>query len=155
MTEEDKTLDLDTELETIEKSIEEDKNNKNDNRFRTLAEKLKSTSQERDTERLAKQSLEKEVGFYKGFGAVATKYPDAASFQDKIREKVNAGYELEDATIAILHKEGKFNTPAAKVVEKESPAGGSAVNQLPQGQKTIADMSKEEKRAALKEMLGE
>lgn len=151
----EKELDLDTELQEIEKSVEKEKEDKDNNRFRTLAEKVKATAAERDAERLAKQALEKEVGFYKGFGAVASKYPEATSFQDKIREKVNAGYELEDATISILHKEGKMGTQAAPAPEIESPAGGSATNQLPQGPKTIAEMTLAEKRAALKEALGE
>ncbi len=111
-----------------------------------LAEEEKTKLQaERD-------NLAKESAFYKGFNQVSTKYPGANEYQDKILEKVNAGYDVEDATISILAKEGKYTPPVA-TVERESPAGGSAATAIPgSGQKTLDEMTRDEKRAALMEL---
>ena len=82
---------------------------------------------------------------------LSAKYKDAIEYQDKILEKVRSGYEVEDATISILAKEGKYN-PTQPEEEKESAAGGSASTSLKGGGKTFEEMTKEEKRAALAEM---
>lgn len=140
---------IDTDLQEESQQV-----NKIEQRIKNLSEKVKLTSEERDELARAKQSLEqekqalsKEVEFFKNFNPLVTKYQEAANYQDKIREKVIAGYDVEDATISILAKEGKLTgfTPKA-----ESPAGGSAPNAITGGvEKTISEMSREEMRAAL------
>lgn len=150
MADEEFDLDLDNEQENI---------NRVEKRIKSLSEKVKLTSEERDemkglNESLTteKQTLSKERDFYKGFNQVSTKYPGANEYQDKILEKVNAGYDVEDATISILAKEGKYN-PAQANVENERVAGGSAATAM-QGNdsKTPQEMSQDERRAALLEM---
>lgn len=62
------------------------------------------------------------------FNTIATKYPFAREFGDKIREKVDKGYSVEDATIAVLGKESKLKT-ADEIREEENKGkglGGSA-----------------------------
>ena len=145
--------ELDLELDS-----EEEKINKVEKRIKSLSEKVKLTSEERDeknrllTERdgqLANASKERD--FYKGFNQISTKYPGANEYQDKILEKVNAGYDVEDATISILAKEGKY-TPAQPKVEDDKAAGGSASTAMKgNDSKTPEQMSQDERRAALEE----
>jgi len=148
-------LDLDTEIETeIETEV-----NKTEKRIKDLSEKVKLTAEERDeqikllTERdvqLAKAN--KEIDFFKNFSPMTSKYQAAGEFQDKIKEKVMAGYEVEDATVAILAKEGKLTVPTVSPPPKENPAGGSASNTISAGgEKPLAEMTRDEKRAALVE----
>ena len=121
-----------------------------DNRFKDLSDKVKSTSEERDKLATEKAEAEKERDFFKGFSNQVAKYPAAAELQDKILEKVKAGYEVEDATVAILNREGKLTPqPQAK---PGSPAGGSATNTMKGGgEKPLGEMTRDEKRAQLVE----
>src|SRR3990167_6378974 len=131
--------ELDLDLDSTE---EQEKINKVEKRIKDLSEKVRLTSTERDDFAKAKEQAEveksaalKDVDFYKNFSTVSSKYTGSAEYQDKIKEKVMAGYDLEDATISILAKEGKF-TPQVAPLEKESPAGGSAPTTLKSGEKT-------------------
>ena len=143
--------DLDLEL-----NDEQDNINRVEKRIKSLSEKVKLTSEERDekdkllTERdgqLANASKERD--FYKDFNKISTKYPGASEYQDKILEKVNQGYDAEDATISILAKEGKY-TPTQPIVETERAAGGSATTTIKgNDSKTPQEMSQDERRAAL------
>lgn len=145
-------LDLTTELEP---------DKRNDKRYKDLADKVKTTAEERDqiAEEKAKaeaeaQAAKKEAEFYKGFNTVASKYEGANEYQDKILEKVNAGYDIEDATVAVLNKEGKFNPERSEPsVSPQSPAGGSATTTMTSGdEKPINEMSRDEKREALEQI---
>lgn len=145
-------LDLDTPTE------EQEKINKTEKRIKDLSEKVKITATERDDLVKAKDQIEaekqaalKDVDFYKNFSAVSSKYTGATEYQDKIREKVNAGYDLEDATISILAKEGKY-TPQIVQAPKQSPAGGSATTNIKAGsEKQIGEMTQDERRTQLVE----
>ena len=126
------------------------------NRFEQLSEKVITTSKERDealakaqAEAEAKAKLQKERDFYKDFSANASKYPQASEYQDKILEKVNAGYSTEDAMVAVLAKEGKLTqeAPRQPIIQAE---GGSAVTSMP-GDKGLDQMTAAEKYEALKE----
>src|SRR3990167_965157 len=147
------------EEDELDLELEEDKQdsiNKVEKRIKSLSEKVKLTSEERDELKglndsltAEKHTLSKERDFYKGFNQVSTKYPGASEYQDKILEKVNAGYDVEDATISILAKEGKFN-PTQPKAEEEKVAGGSASIAMKGGEdKTPEKMSQDERRAAL------
>ncbi len=123
---------------------------KNNNRFKDLADKVKTTAEERDAANAAKEAAEKELNFYKDFSKISSKpeFQAAPEFQEKIKEKVLAGNNLEDATFAVLGKAGKLGNAAP--VQRESPAGGSATTTMNQGgEKTIAEMTRAEKREAL------
>ncbi len=145
----------DLELELDENNNEEIINRK-DNRIKSLSDKVKLTSEERDTlakekEEFAKAKAdaEKERDFFKGFNQVSSKYPNASEYQDKIWEKVKGGYDIEDAAVAILNKEGKF-TPAPPIQEKFTAAGGSASTAMKGGEsKAPNEMSHAEVKAAL------
>ena len=143
--------EIDLELE------EQNEPNKTEQRIKDLSGKVRTYATERDEALTAKQTAEaeraeaqKDVEFYKGFSTVASKYQGAAEYQEQIREKVRGGYELEDAAISILAREGKYNAPATPQAAPDSPAGGSAANRMPNmADKPISEMSREEKRAAL------
>lgn len=129
--------------------VPEEKIPRADNRFKDLSEKVKTTAEERDAKAAEAEAAKKEVEFYKGFSKVATKYEGASDYQDKILEKVNSGYDLEDATISVLAKAGKFQAP---VTQRSSPAGGSASTAIQAGDdKPVGEMSRQEKRAKLLE----
>lgn len=151
MNEEELNLDdLDSIQENAEKKL------KVKNRFEQLSEKVILTSKEKE-EALAKANqaeearlkAERERDFYKDFSTNIAKYPNAAEYQDKIREKVQNGYQTEDAIISVLAKEGKLTTPPPPTPEI-TVEGGSAPT-ITEGAKSLADMTPEEKLAALAE----
>ena len=126
------------------------------NRFQQLSDNVKLQAQEKEkaqaeakanAERVA--ILEKETSFLKTFSQLSSKHPEAANYQEQILERVNKGMDAEEATIAVLYKEGKLNQapPAKPQVE-----GGSSMTQMPEGDKLPSDMNLTEKRAALEEM---
>ena len=103
----------------------------------------------RATAEAATAAATKERDFYASFTQSTAKYPGASEYTDKIKEKVLAGYTVEDATVSVLNSEGKLAV-TAPTVEVAPAAGGSAVNHLPDGgQKTLNEMTRDEKRAAL------
>lgn len=135
--------------------------NREKSRNKGLSEKVIQTAKERDeaTALATKEAAEKatalkDVEFYKNFSTVASKYQGANEYQDQIREKVALGLDVEDATMLVLTKEGKY-TPAPVAVEaprRESPAGGSAVNAIKSGgEKSASEMTQAERRTQLME----
>ena len=143
------------DLEQLDKEIEGE--NRVEKRIKDLSEKVRLAAEERDVgkRKLEEEStrasgLQKEVEFLNSFGDQLSKHPDASPFRDKIKEKVLKGYSIEDATISTLASEGKLSP---KEVQMDNVAGGSAaVNQPITGvQKTVSEMSRDEKRAKLLE----
>ena len=138
----------DLPIENEEVVPEEEKPTRSDNRFKDLADKVKTTAEERDQATAKATALEKELEFHKGFSKITSKFSGASDYEDKIKEKVLAGADPEEATVAILYKAGKLdmgNAPAPR----NSPAGGSAATTMTSGEKELKDMSREEKREAL------
>lgn len=149
---EDEKLDLELDTQEEKEKLEVK------NRFQKLSEKVKLTAQEKEAaEAKAKEeaeratSLEKERDFYKEFASNSSKYPQAGEYQDKIWEKVKSGYSTEDAIVSTLAKEGKFDSSfQAPVID--NVAGGSSANQIvDKADKTLEEMSLEEKRNQLLE----
>ena len=142
----------------LEDSESVERQNKVEKRIKDLSEKVKLTAEERDEqkrllgERDTKISgLEKERDFLNSFGDAMAKYPDAVSHKEKIKDKVLKGYSMEDAITSTLISEGKY-TSEKKEVPLENPAGGSAITQpTTGGEKTIREMTRDEKRAKLVE----
>ena len=66
-----------------------------------------------------------------------------------------SGYTVEDATVAVLAKEGKLTGMPTPQPPVENPAGGSAITNLGGGEKSLNEMSRDEKRAALVDALGD
>lgn len=100
------------------------------------------------------QVAEKERDFHASFSDSISRYPNANEHKDAIKEKVMSGYTVEDATVSVLAKEGKLGAVQAPPPPRQSPAGGSASNQIQSGGgKTIAEMTREEKRAAVLEAM--
>lgn len=151
---ENEELNLD-ELETSAESSA-DNNLKIKNRIQQLSEKTKIAHQEKEAAEKAKaeaetkaQSFEKQTEFYKNFSQLSTKYPEAINYQDQILERVNKGYDQEEATIAVLGKEGKFGIqPASQTPPR--PEGGSAITNVSDEGKT--ELNIDEKLIALREM---
>lgn len=146
--------DLNLDLDNLEVQAEEKLKVKN--RFEKLSEKVILTSKEKDdallkaqTEADARVKAEKERDFYKDFSANVSKYPSASEYQDKILEKVNAGYSTEDAMVAVLVKEGKFTSETIQP-DRLQVEGGSAPT-IVGGDKSLNDMTAAEKLAMLAE----
>lgn len=112
-----------------------------------LSDKVRTTSEELSTEKKAREAAEKKAAFSEGYAEVLTSNPAAKEFKADIEAKVMSGYTVEDATYAVLGKAGKLGQPQA--AEVQSPAGGSAPNVIPTGQKGIGEMTQAERRAQL------
>lgn len=111
------------------------------------AEKARADAAEKA--RIAEEAS-RERDFYKGFADVVSTTPAARDFQDDILTKVKSGYSMEDATFAVLGRAGKLGNSAPVV--SEAVAGGSAPTNPPdQTEKSVSEMSLEEKRALLME----
>lgn len=148
----DLELDLDTQ-ETTEEI------NRKDSRIKSLSDKVKTTSEERDTLAKAKAEAEakaelaqKDADFYKGFNTVSSKYEGSTEYQDKIREKVALGLDVEEATMLIMAKEGKYTPPVVPSV-RESAAGGSASTGITDSvEKPYKEMGRADLKSALQEL---
>ena len=147
----------DLDLEQLDTEIE--KENKVEKRIKDLSEKVRLAAEERDAvkakvveEANKSSNLQKEVEFLNSFGDQLAKHPEASSYKDKIKEKVLKGYSVEDATVSTLASEGKL-TASQKEVNIDNIAGGSAAVNQPTmgGQKTVTQMTRDEKRNALLE----
>ncbi len=137
-----------TNDDEVVEEIKEEKPTRPELRNRDLAEKVETTAKERDEANAKASAAEKEVEFYKGFSKL--KYEGKEDYQDKIKEKVLAGYDMEDAAISVLAKAGKLNAPQA---QRQSPAGGSASNSITSpDDKPVGEMTTAEKRAKLAEL---
>lgn len=144
----------DLNLDDLEKDI----NNKNavEERVRnTIAAKKEAEAKAEEAQKKASEALEKvaqmekETKFLNSFADSATKFPGIGEYKDKIKEKVLSGYTFDDAAVSILVSEGKYTPPEKP---KDIVAGGSASNQITNNaQKSVTEMSKDEKWAALKE----
>ena len=152
---------LDLDLDSLDQNIE--KKNKVEQRIKDLSTKVKLTSEERDELKVLnvaltteRDTITKERDFFASFTDTTAKFPGAAEYKDAIKEKVLAGYSVEDAAAAILAREGKLVAPTPEPVKPESPAGGSAITQ-PQvgGEKELGEMTQEEKREKLLESPGD
>lgn len=144
--------------EELDFDLDDEEINRTNKRINSLSNKVKEEAEARAREAEARKQAEaereaasKERDFYKGFNQIASKYQGAAEYQDKILEKVNSGYDIEDATISILAKEGKYQpqAPQEQPKENEIAAGGSASIGFTGNDKTLGEMTKDEKRAAL------
>ena len=150
MAEENEIQVEETQEDTGDVQLDDDQQNKVEKRIKDLSNKVKLTSKERDELASAKKGLEaerdaakKEVEFYSAFSNTTDKYPNAKEYKEKIKEKVLAGYSVEDAAVAVLAKEGKLTAPVV-----DNPAGGSATNPPMTGEaKPLNDMNLAEKRA--------
>lgn len=134
--------------EAREKKEAEDKAAADKKAAEEKAEADRKAKEEKDTkERLA--SLE----FDNKFKEVESKYPHAKDFKDKIRERVNAGMPVDEATIVVLGKEEKLQTreQIETAHAAEGSMGGSANFIPPPGQKKPEEMTQEELRKALVE----
>lgn len=157
MTDEFDNLDLDLDSENI---------NRTEQRIKSLSTKVRETASERDAakeEATKAESLrvtaERERDFYSGLTDVLPKYAAASEHKDEIKEKVLAGYSLEDATVSVLNAHGKL-TPQVEQVNapqqqaQPAAAGGSAPTNLPAGgssDKSIGEMTPEERKVAFQE----
>ncbi len=147
--------------EELELDLNEDNQEeitRKDSRIKSLSEKVKLTSEERDALAKAKEeaeakasSAQKDAEFYKGFNTVSAKFVGSSEYQDKIREKAALGLTIEEATTLVMTTEGKY-VPPTPVVERESAIGGSAVTNMKSGDdKTPEQMTQSERFAALRE----
>lgn len=138
-------------------------NDRQNNRNQILANKVKAEAEARAKAEADAAQAAKERDFFKSFNSLAAKHPGASEFQDQIFERVvNKGYDPEEATLAVLAKEGRLNAQPqpeaaapAPVIDRQpqaSPAGGSASTNVTQsGGRRAEDMTLDEQRAELVE----
>lgn len=69
-----------------------------------------------------------DLKFSNEFQVLESKYPLAKEHQDVIRQKVDAGYSVEDAVVSVLTKENKLKTADQITAENNKGAdlGGSS-----------------------------
>lgn len=142
--------------EELELELENEEINRSEKRFKDLSSKVRDASEERDAEKAradvaeaAKLAAENKVEFLNSFSDVSTKYQGASEFRNEIEEKVQKGYSVEDATVAVLNAQGKL-VPQVEEVPLVPAAGGSATVILPDGSiKGAGEMTQVERREAL------
>ena len=147
--------DLNLDLDTLEANAESKLQVKD--RFAKLTEKGLEAEKKAQAEAEARAqaearatTAEKERDFFKSFSQISSKHPGAAEYQDQILEKVNKGYDPEDAALAVLAKEGKLGGNPAPTPKPIIAEGGSAPTNLGDtGGKDVKDMTSDEKAAAL------
>lgn len=150
----DENLDLDLGGDETKELI-----SRKDKKINSLSEKLGLTEKEKadaaakaEAEAQARAEAEKERDFFKSFNTLSSKYQGAQDYQEKIWEKVKSGYDMEDAAISILAKEGKYTAPVAPV-EQAPAAGGSASTGIADVvDKTPDKMTQAERLSVLREM---
>lgn len=149
--------ELNLDLDSAETNAEEKLKVKN--RFQQLSEKVKIAYQERDeaaakvkAEEEARLVAEKERDFYKDFSSNVSKYPAAAEYHDKIKEKVLSGYLTEDAMVSILNKEGKLSSPTVQAERPKAQLEGGSSPTIIDGTKPVSEMTVQDKFAALSEL---
>lgn len=137
---------------------EENNNGNNSNNADDINKKLTAEEQsKKDAKELADTKAENaRLKFDNEFGTVSQTYPFAKDAKDDIKKKVDAGYTVEDATIAVLGKQGKLKT--ADQIQKENHDGDGLGGSAPinnnidnGGKKEIKDMTQAEKLQALRE----
>ena len=153
MSDEDLDLDLEDNLDSGEDKQWNDRTLK---RNKDLSDKLRVEGEARVKAEEEASIAKKEAEFFKNFNPLIGKYPGASEYQDQVQERFMKGYDMEEATLAVLAKEGKYTPPAPVEPEvvPESPAGGSAVNAIPgSGDKSLEELTPDEKQAKLEEAL--
>lgn len=116
-------------------------------RITDLSSKVRTASEERDAAISKVAAAERKAEFSDGFVDMVLANPAAKDYKADIQAKFDAGYTLQDATFAVLGAAGKLGTPQ---VERRPAQGGSAPNNItPQSNKSVEQMSREERRQAL------
>jgi hypothetical protein len=134
---------------------------KQDKRLKDLSEKVKLTSEERDEKdkllqeaTLKAEAAEKSVEFYKGLTGITSKpeFAGASEYEEQIKEKFDKGYTLEDATVSALREAGRLPGMTQAPIAQESPAGGSSNTAISTGERSVAEMTQDERRAELSKL---
>lgn len=123
-------------------------------RIKELSDKVRLTSEERDEKARLLDVATRERDFYQSFTDLVATNPAAKDHKDAILEKVKGGYTTEDATFAVLGKAGLLGGAPQTTAPSQTVAGGSAAHTITQtGEKPVAEMSQDERRAQLEKEL--
>jgi hypothetical protein len=144
----------DLELEIEGGRVVEDPSSK---RFKELSAKASEALSQRDLAANEKKAAEdraaaaeKDRDFFMSFSDMVSKYPNAKDHREDIRTKYLSGYDIEDATISTLAKNGKLSTDDET---RHNVAGGSAATTMTDSSdgKSTKNLSTQEKWSALRE----
>lgn len=93
----------------------------------------------------------RDLEFANKFSEIAPVYPHAKDYKDQIKAKVDAGYDIQDATFAVLGKENKLMTAEQirSTENRNQGFGGSSTTVAPTENKP---QSLEELRQAVQDM---
>lgn len=140
--------------QTNEEIEHSNKETRSQHRIKELSDKVELTAKERDEIKVLREKdqkkiseLEGENAFNSSFADMLGLHPAAKDHKDAIKEKVLAGYSVEDATFAVLGKAGKLGGAFESTAQEV--AGGSSPTTPQSGQKTIKDMTQAERREEL------
>lgn len=128
-------------------------------RYAKLSENLTTERKAREeaeaklkAEAEARANLEREKDFLKTFNQVTAKHPEAVNYQDQIMERVNKGLDAEEATVAVLFKEGKLAPMGSGVTTTAiSAEGGSAMTRV-DSDRSMGELTASEKLSALADL---
>ena len=144
--------------QTTEEIEDDNKESRSQQRIKQLSDKVELTAKERDELKTIREQdqkkiaeLERENTFNSGFADVISTHTAAKDHKDAIKEKVMAGYSIEDATFEVLGKAGKLGKVQESTVT--DVAGGSATTTPQSTQKEPKDMNQSERRDVLSKEL--
>ena len=146
--------ELNLDLDTVQSETENKLQVKD--RFAKLTEKgLEAEKKAQEAEARAKaeaeraEKAEKDLNFFKNFSQISSKHPGATDYQDQIKERVDRGYDPEEAVLAVLAKEGKLTSQPAPQARPNVEGGSAQTNLGEGGTKSVSEMSQTEKMEAL------
>jgi len=116
-----------------------------------LSKKLDESEEKRRKDKAESDKKIADLQFENDFNKVTNKYPNAPELKDKIKEKVDAGIPIEDASVIVLNAEGKLITREEMIAAEaaHNSIGGSMDTQPPRGSKRPEEMTTEELRNEL------
>lgn len=149
--------ELNLDLDSVQSSEEQKLQVKD--RFAKLTEKgLEAEKKAQEFEAKAQaetaraSKAEKDLDFYKSFSQISAKHPGASEYQDQIKERVDKGYDPEDAVIAVLGREGKLGAQPVRQIQPNVAGGSAQTNLGDGGNKSVSEMTGAEKAEALMQM---
>jgi hypothetical protein len=141
------------ETNTNAPASQEPNGSRAEERIIDLSSKVKEQADLRQAAEDKLAEANRKLTFTEGYADMVAINPAAKEFKADIEAKVMSGYTVEDAAYAVLGKAGKLGNAPAPAPGATEVAGGSAVVNPSQSEKSVGEMSQDERRAALDKAL--